>query len=134
MNRLILVLGMLSVLGVLVLGTTFSIVEAKPTMDKNTGIIVNCKVIQGLPSCDVTDRKNGLLWVNFTNNEVGEEFGKIYGNCDSKVSTGSYDLTLNQGWWNFTVTNCNADGLKGDTSEFKLTLEGNKFVEQDPSA
>ena len=118
-------IGLMVLVGVFVASISLPTVEAKPFTDKNTGITVHCKVIQGATSCDVSDRKSGIYLVLLTNNSKLEL--PIEGECSSKVTTPIYEIVTEQGPWTLVVTNCNADGQPGNTSIFNLVLGGNKF-------
>ena len=126
MNRVILMVGLLVFAGVFVTGLSLPFVDAKPNTDKDTGITVHCKVIQGEPSCDVIERKNGIYQILLTNAETKDHL--IEGGCDQVISTEVYDFVIEQGQtWTFEVTDCTPEGNQGDTSIFQFVLNGNRF-------
>ena len=121
LKRKFLIIGVVFSIALVSTSVLFPNVYAKPFADNNTGISIHCKVKHGLSSCDITDRKNGINQVLLTNNEKLDF--PIDGLCAKRISTPAYDLLLNQGNWNITVTNC-----IGQTSSFVLKLEGAKFT------
>ncbi len=120
MNQVILMTGLILSIVVLATGTIVQTVEAmKPTVDSETGVQIQCKIMKGDFMCKFStrDKISQLDWQQPSGQTGIAAFGN---NCPR--STTFTEPGIQVGVYEFTLTECNV-GQADRVSSFEVTVD-----------